>query len=153
MSRRARSASMRAYSALRMAASASARFCSTASRLRLNSSSGSSPIAGGAGLDIGELPQDWCGQVRPDHIQDLVDRDLCGDGVHRWGSSLGVFLGLRGGWCRRVVPRPYAVPRVLPWFSRAWRKRTDLRETPPTPGAPPGIRTWNLPIRTRPLFH
>ena len=96
MSRRVRSASMRAYSASRMAASASARFCSTASRLRLNSSSGSSPIVGGAGLDIGELSQDWCGQDRPDHVEDLVDGDLCGDGVHRWAPSLCLCFGLEG---------------------------------------------------------
>lgn len=87
MSRRARSASMRAYSALRIAASASARCCSDLSLMRLNQSSGSSPIAGGANLDIGELLQDLRGQDWPDHVEDLVDSQLRGDGVH-WGVPL-----------------------------------------------------------------
>ena len=64
--------------------------------MRLNQSSGSSLIAGGANLDIGKRSQDWCGQVRPDHVEDLVDSQLGGDGVHWFSSLVGCYGGVGG---------------------------------------------------------
>ena len=95
---------MRAYSACRMNPKASVRIRSTSARSRFNRSYGSSSIAGGASLDIGELLQDVRGQDWPDHVKHAVDHDLCGDGVHR-RAPLSVRSSGRGGWCRRVVPR------------------------------------------------
>ena len=37
-----------------------------------------------SGLDIGELLQDVWGQDWPDHVEDLVDGELRGNGVHQW---------------------------------------------------------------------
>ena len=48
------------------------------------------------GLDIGELLQDVRGQDWPDHVEDLVDGQLGGDGVHWCSSLVGGFGGVGG---------------------------------------------------------